>query len=305
MIRFLLFSCCFIVTSVQAYESSEDVAGASDSALFQRYSQSKIVGYSQLVTADYLLALGAPKTVNAVMVLEYSERLVGDLTRITYRAPDDYSSEDMFAHFSSQLNQLPHKVLFECHARKCGSSNEWANRIFNIRKLYGPERYQHYLAVQIDAQQGPLFVALYSIKRGNKRVYTQLDLLQPETGTFRELSVNPDTVLAQFKQQGIFELANLKFDDQDKLTGNTTVLLDSVIAALQKNSRLKLFVVGHLRTDQGLEVSQQRSLTRAQSVVDVLVQSGIDSQRLSAQGVGPLAPVNQSGSIDRIGLVVR
>ena len=102
MIRFLLFSCCFIVTSVQAYESSEDIAGASDSALFQRYSQSKIVGYSQLVTADYLLALGAPKTVNGVMVLEYSERLIGDLTRITYRAPDDYSSEDMFAHFSSQ-----------------------------------------------------------------------------------------------------------------------------------------------------------------------------------------------------------
>ena len=112
-------------------------------------------------------------------------------------------------------------------------------------------------------------------------------------------------MLTQFKQQGTFELANLKFDDQDKLTGNTTVLLDSVIAALQKNSRLKLYVVGHLRTDQGLEVSQQRSLTRAQSVVDVLVQSGIDSQRLSAQGVGPLAPVNQSGSIDRIGLVVR
>jgi len=305
MIRLLLFACCLIIPSVQAYESSEDVTGASESALFQRYSQSKIVAYNQLVTADYLLALGAPKTVNGVMVLEYSERLAGDLTRITYQAPDDYSSEDMFVHFSSQLNQLSHKVLFECHARKCGSSNEWANRIFNIRKLYGPERYQHYLAVQIDTQQGPLFVALYSIKRGNKRVYTQLDLLKPQQGSFRELSVNPDTVLAQFKQQGIFELANLEFDDQDKLTGNTTVLLDSVIAALQKSSRLKLYVVGHLRTDQGLELLQQRSLTRAQSVVDVLVQSGIDSQRLSAQGVGPLAPVNQGGGVDRIGLVVQ
>ncbi|MEH6397376.1 OmpA family protein, partial [Pseudoalteromonas sp.] len=75
--------------------------------------------------------------------------------------------------------------------------------------------------------------------------------------------------------------------------------------ALQKNTRLKLYVVGHLREKQSLEALQQRSLSRAQSVVDVLVQRGINSERLSAQGIGPLAPTKTSGSINRITLLVQ
>lgn len=301
----IIFSWCLFVIPVQAFEQAEDVTGAVDSALFQRYAQSKIVAYKQLVTSDYLLALGAPKTVNGVMTLDYSERLAGDLTRITYRAPDDYPSEEMFKHYASQLNQVPHKVLFECHARECGNSNQWANRILNNRKLYGPERYQHYLAVQIETQQSPIFVTIYSIKRGNKRVYTQLDLLQPKAGSFRELLVNPDTILAQLKQQGIVELSNLQFDEKDKLTTDSVILLDSVIIALQKNTRLKLYVVGHLRQKQAFEILQQRSLAQAQSVVDVLVQKGINGERLSAQGIGPLASTKTSGSINRITLLVQ
>lgn len=303
--RYMVFLCCFFVMPVQAFERDEDVAGAADATLFQRYAQSKIVAYKQLITSDYLLALGAPKTVNGVMTLDYSERLAGDLTRITYRAPDDYSSEQMFKHFTSQLNQSPYKVLFECHARECGNSNQWANRILNILKLYGPERYQHYMAVQVETQQGPVFVVLYSIKRGNKRVYTQLDVLQPKAGSFRQLSVNPDTILAQLKQQGMVTLSNLQFDGKDNVTSDAESLLDSVIAALQRNTRLKLYVVGHLREKQTLKILQQRSLSQAQSVVDLLVQKGINSERLSAQGVGPLAPTEKSDSISQIALVVQ
>jgi outer membrane protein OmpA-like peptidoglycan-associated protein len=235
------------------------------------------------------------------MLLEYSERLRGALTRITYQAPDGDSAEAMFAQFAAQLQQQSHRVLFECHGRECGSSNAWANQIFDIPKLYGPERYQHYLAAQVDAPQGPLFVALYSIKRGNKRVYTQLDLLQP-SDAFRELDANPDMLLAQLKQQGFFELSRLSFDEQDQLTVRGAGLLDSMIVALQKNARLRLYVVGHMYASQTLERLQRRALIRAQAVVDALVEGGIDVERLSAQGVGPLSP--DGGKNDRVVLVV-
>jgi outer membrane protein OmpA-like peptidoglycan-associated protein len=301
----MVFSYSFFILPVQAFERDEDVTEAMDSSLFQRYAQSKIVGYQRLDTLDYLLALDAPKTVNGVMTLDYSERLTGDLTRITYRAPDDYSSKEMFKHFTSQLNQWPHKVLFECHARECGDSSQWANQILNIRELYGPDGYQHYLAAQIEAQQGSVFVVLYSVKRGNKRVYTQLDVLQPTAGSFRQLSVNPKTILAQLLQQGVVTLPTLEFDDKDKLTSDTGASLASVIAALQKNTRLKLYVVGHLREKQTLDVLQQRSLTQAQSVVELLVKKGINSERLSAQGVGPLAPIEKFSSDRRITLVAQ
>lgn len=300
-----LLLCCSATGSF-AFEATEDVAGAKESEFFKRYPQSKIDAYSQTQSVDYLLALGAPKTVNGVMVLEYSERLAGELTRITYRAPDNYPSQDVFEHFSSQLNLLSHSVLFECHARKCGSSNQWANRIFDIRKLYGPERYQHYLAAQLSTAHGPVFVALYSIQRGNKRVYTQLDLLEPEKGAFLELAVNPDTILSVLKTKGVFNLRNLQFDTADKLAADSEQRLASVVTALRKNSRLKLYVVGHLEGDEAVDVLKARSLARAQSVLMALAAQGVSSERLSAQGVGPLAPVRQrSEDAARVGLVVQ
>ena len=100
-------------------------------------------------------------------------------------------------------------------------------------------------------------------------------------------------------------LSNLQFDGKDNVTSDAESLLDSVIAALQRNTRLKLYVVGHLREKQTLKILQQRSLSQAQSVVDLLVQKGINSERLSAQGVGPLAPTEKSDSISQIALVVQ
>jgi len=304
---FLLASLlCFNFPLSYAFEATEDVTGANDSQFFKRYPRSKIDSYSKTTTDDYLLALGAPKTVNGVMVLEYSERLSGSLTRHTYRSPDAEPSELVFAHFQTQLLSLAHRVLFECHGRECGSSNQWANRIFDVRKLYGPERYQHYLAAQLNTEKGPLFVALYSIQRGNKRVYTQLDLLTPDGNSAMALDVNPDTILATLKSDGVFNLRNLQFDQDDKLTTDSTQSLSRVVAALNKNSRLKFYLTGHLAENGSLDSLKARSLLRAESVLQALVEQGIRAERLSAQGVGPLAPIKKdSEDANRIGLVLQ
>jgi len=301
---------CFNFPLSHAYEATDDVAGASDSEFIQRYPRSKIDSYSQTATDDYLLALGAPKTVNGVMTLEYSERLSGSLTRHTYRSPDGEVSGLVFEHFRDQLTALSHRLLFECHGRECGSSNEWANRIFSVRKLYGSERYQHYLAARLNTEDGPLFVALYSIQRGNKRVFTQLDLLAPAKGSITELAVNPDTILAVLKSEGVFNLRNLVFDDSDKLTLAAEQRLTAVVKALNSNSRLKLYVVGHvarsLTRAETFDALKARSLTRAESIVQVLTAQDVSAERLSAQGVGPLAPNRQNGEdANRIALVLQ
>lgn len=297
---------CFCTFSSYAFDSNEDVAGASDSELFQRYPRSKIDEFSQTNTEDYLLSLSAAKTVNGVMELEYFERLAGKLTRITYRAPDAEPSDMVFAHFRTQLKKLPHNLLFECHGRECGDSNEWANRIFEVRELYGPDRYQHYLAAQLNTDQGPLFLALYSIQRGNKRVYFQLDLLKPTKGSAVDLAVNPDTILDVLKSDGVFSLPNLTFDDNNQLTSDADKRLAAVVTALKKSSRLKLYVVGHVAGSDDLDILKSRSQARAETVRNALVEAGIKEERLSAQGVGPLAPVRKgSESANRIGLVVQ
>lgn len=297
---------CFNVPVSYGFDASEDVAGAADSTYFERYPRSKIDEFSQLDASDYLLALDSPKTVNGLMEIDYSERFAGKLTRITYRASDGEPSELVFNHFRNQLMALSHELLFECHGRECGSSNQWANRIFGLSKLYGPQRYQHYLAAKISTDDGPLLMALYSIQRGNKRVYTQLDLLMPEQGMATKVAANPDTVLAVLKSEGVFSLRNLAFDQNNNLNAEASQRLASVVAALNKSSRLKLYVVGHLAGSDDLDMLKKRSQQRADAVRQVLVDGGIKSERLSAQGVGPLAPIRQdSDDANRISLVVQ
>lgn len=289
----------------QGFETAEDVEGAKDSEFFERYPRSKIDDYSEGDTDDYLIALGAPKTVNGVMVLENSSRLSGYLTRLTYRAPDGDSSELLFEHFRQQLASQPHRLLYECHARQCGSSNNWANRILGISKLYGPRSYQHYLAAELETDKGQLLVVLYAIQRGNKRVYSQLDILEPDK-LMTKLSVNPDTILTALEEDGVFNLLNLEFDDQDRLADSALEGLSSVVSAMQINRRLRLYVVGHLTGEGAISQLQQRSQTRAESVVSALVNAGIEASRLSAQGIGPLAPISQNTEqTSRIGLVLQ
>jgi len=166
------------------------------------------------------------------------------------------------------------------------------------------------LAAQLNTENGPLFVALYSIQRGNKRVFTQLDLLAPAKGSITELAVNPDTVLAVLKSEGVFNLRSLPFDDSDKLTADGEQRLSAVVKALKSNSRLKLYVVGHvtrsLTRAEMVDALMARSLTRAESVVQALTAQGVAAERLSAQGVGPLAPIRQnSEDANRIALVLQ
>jgi len=166
------------------------------------------------------------------------------------------------------------------------------------------------LAAQLNTENGPLFVALYSIQRGNKRVFTQLDLLAPAKGSITELAVNPDTILAVLKSEGVFNLRSLPFDDSDKLTADGEQRLSAVVKALNSHSRLKLYVVGHVaRSLTGVETVDAltaRSLTRAESVVQVLIAQDVAGDRLSAQGVGPLAPIRQnSEDANRIALVLQ
>ena len=304
----LMLLCCVFVRPLAAFERSEDVAGSSDYQGLVRYPNAKIDKYSPAQQVEYQLALGVLKKVSGQLQPEYSNWVEGRLTRITYRIPDGHDERAAFNHFAGQLQAG--ELLFECHGRDCGSSNYWANSIFGIATLYGPEDNQHYRVTKLNSAGQELIVALYSIKRGNKRVYTHLDLLQPNSPV--KLVSNPDTLLDKLRGNGYLRLTGISFDDQDRLLESSQQPLQQLAVALNKSTRLKLYVVGHLRGEQPLPQLMSRSLHRANSVVSALQQLGVGSERLDAQGVGPLAPVNKAGAVEgrgteegRIELVIR
>lgn len=304
----LLLMALTLPLPLSAFDISEDVSGSRDYGGIVRYPSSKIDSYSARQGAEYQLALGQLKNVNGILNPEYSSRLAGDLTRITYRIPDGHQSKSVFEHFKSVIPQ-PYTLLYECHGRECGSSNHWANHIFRVAKLYGPERYQHYLAARTIIAGQDVVVALYSIRRGNKRLYAHLDLLEVESEAARGLNVTASSLLNSLREEGRFVLPELGFDEQGSLAPEADEFLSVVARVLKRDVRIKLYVVGHAGAEQAdmtLDDLKAKSLSHAQTVVDLLLGMGVDAARLTAQGVGPLAPsANAYDGADRIELVLR
>lgn len=169
--------CCLSLVSFSV-AASRDISNAEDYAKVERFPESFIVQYQQQENSDYRLALGGLEKINGVLAPEREQRLRGDLTRITYRIPENHSPEEAFEFVREQLNRQGAEQLYHCIGRDCGSSNQWANNIFRYSRLYGVDRTQRFASFRL----ADTAYMLYAVQRGNKRVYLRLDVLDTASG---------------------------------------------------------------------------------------------------------------------------
>lgn len=163
----------FLFLSLNA-QSASDVRGSSDYGSFERFPRSTIVQYKEISNADYRFVLGGLEKINGVIAPEKEERLTGRLIQLTYRIPQNHSPEEAYSFFSRQLKGRGAAELFNCQGRACGSSNQWANTIFKYSRLYGVDTTQRVASFKLDRR----YFTLYSVQRGNKKVYLRLDVLE-------------------------------------------------------------------------------------------------------------------------------
>lgn len=257
-----------LLTSTLVF-AQRDVSGAADPQRFERFPLSWIVSYSEHEVPEFALATGPMKKLEGVIAPEQFDRISGQLTRITYRIPDNHSSEDAFQHYLEQLQALSAEILYQCRSRSCGSSNQWANNYFGVKELYGITRSQYYLAASLGGQR----VALYTVKRGNRRIYLHMDLIEPLTQGVASIADDLD-------QKGFSWLESS--DDSDLL-----------LELLSEDQSLKLLIVGYDRSDASVNyrLAVERSADRAKALLDDLVAAGVAVERLDSLGVGAAVPV--------------
>ncbi|MDO9317191.1 MAG: DUF4892 domain-containing protein [Gammaproteobacteria bacterium] len=291
-------------------QSGADVVGSADYPGISRFSGARIVDYREVGDTNYRLALGRLQRVNGRVMAGREERIQGALTRITYEIPPGYSGADVFARLSTQLLAEGGEELYRCQGRACGSSNFWANDIFANRVLYGPETDQFYLASTRAAEvESPgIYTALYVITRGNRTVLAHLDILALSGASHSEhLSAQVSTseaLLTRLQQDGVVVVPGLQFDGQDQLIDEGGLAL--LVETLLNNPQLSVYVVAHLRAEGSLDAQVERSRHRAALITTQLSEAGIAAERMSAQGVGPLAPACSTGScIERVELVLQ
>ena len=169
----LLVPWLFFVFSLNV-QSASDIRGSSDYGSFERFPRSTIVQYKEIENTDYRFVLGGLEKIDGVIAPEKEERLSGKLYQLTYRIPQNHSSEEVFSFFLAQLQDQGAIEQFNCQGRACGSSNQWANTIFKYSRLYGLDTTQRVATFKNNQR----YFALYSVQRGNKKVYLRLDVLE-------------------------------------------------------------------------------------------------------------------------------
>ena len=308
--------------SVRAAQS-EVVVGFTDHTLIAGFADSEIIDRELQRDINYRIILGALERVRGEVIPEDSKRLRGDVTKITYEVSQEFTGGDVYAFYQEQLTAKNHEVLYSCGGRECGSSNYWANDIFRNRILYGPERNQHFIAFRANPalEESPYF-SVYIITRVNRKIYAYVEIVEPAgTEESEQIAVTVETekpqiteqlsdvagsnFLQRLQEQGSVILPPISFQSNDRLAGPADV--EPLVSALNSDQALSVYVVAHLKKDgRSLQELMQRSLVRASSLRQALIEAGIEARRIEAAGVGPLAPSCANGDCEeRIEIVLR
>jgi len=259
----------FLVLSMNV-QSASDARGSSDYGSLERFPRSTIVQYKEIENADYRFVLGGLEKIDGVIAPEKEERLSGKLYQLTYRIPQNHSSEEVFSFFSTQLQGQGATELFRCEGRACGSSNQWANTIFKYSRLYGVDTTQRVATFQNDQR----YFALYAVQRGNKKVYLRLDVLE----TYEVQSKLARNELIQ------------EYEDSDE--GFTKLL-----TFIQNNPTQKVWIVSADFSGNSFQTKLDSALERGNQLKAKLIAEGALDEQVKVHPIGAFGAKPKNGDI--------
>lgn len=185
-----------------------DIAGSRDLEVLPRFAGSQIVRFKEAAAQERIYPQGSIRRISDQLRYERQVAAQGQLTALTYELPRSHAAEEVFSVARQALQVQGAELLYWCVGRECGSSNLWANAVFDNATLYGPDEQQAYALLRLAAPQQDSLVALYSITRGSKRAYLHVELLQASV-PLGELLPAPATLQRQLKSSGALHLAQL------------------------------------------------------------------------------------------------
>ena len=284
--------------------AQDEELALGDHPLIERFPDSVLEEIEVVEDISYRLVLGTLQRNREEVIPENSQRLRGDVTKLTYQVSQQFNGEDVHNFFIEQIAEKGYEVLFTCSGRACGSSNYWANDIFRNRILYGPERNQYFLAIRAPKQDAPAaHISLYIITRANRRIYAYLEIVE-EVVSSGVISMVAPELLQTLNESGAVALPEIEFTADNQLSEQSS--LQPTLELLRSNPDMQFYLVAHLAGESPLPVLMARSKARAEYLREQLIANGVQASRLIAEGVGPLAPAcDLINCSERVELVLR
>jgi len=177
---FLIMKIWILLGSIMLSQLSlaADVPGSSDLSEVKRPSGSEIIRYAEGTRSAIRFPLERVERVNNRLVIDDELDIEGHVIDITYELGPREDYAIYMNKLESGLRQTGAEILFSCESRGCGVSGLWANSLFKVRELYGPNGNQIYFAVKL-AGDTPRYLSAYGIERGNRRQYVHVRLVAP------------------------------------------------------------------------------------------------------------------------------
>jgi outer membrane protein OmpA-like peptidoglycan-associated protein len=245
-----------LVTAVlvaQAGYAQEDREGCSDHPLLTRLDGFFIEGCKDETFSSHEFTTDTGR-----MAVE------GHLTSVSYRRPSsapEMSGLEMIRNYVNAVTAIGGEVMYE-------------------------GRYSASMKVLVGDREVWIEVSPYG-----KRAY-RIDIVEKQLMT-QQVVADAAALLADLDRVGHTVLHGVFFDtDKAVVKPESEPALIEIARLLKNNPEMTAFIVGHTDMSGALEHNTDLSIRRADAVIRALVADhGIDGERLTPRGVGPLAPI--------------
>ena len=121
-----------------------------------------------------------------------------------------------------------------------------------------------------------------------------------EISQFDATTASPDDIAKALKEDGRVAISGGILFETDKaaISSSAADLVRRISDMMKNNPDIKVAVVGHTDSSGQFKYNLQLSQRRAMAIVQALIKTGIETNRLAAVGVGPLSPVGTNDTTE-------
>lgn len=303
-------------------QTSEDAPGTADHPLVPRFEGSAIIGYESVAYDAFKLPLGAAVRADDDSWKAEKERVVeGKRTRLIYVAPKNASPLEIVRNYQGALREDGFEALWRCSGSECGPGDggflvryvlyPLQKRLSNLGQMtegaFSSPRSPSYAALGLESAAGSVYVSVYAavedfdhFPETYDHPLVLVDVVETAAMQDRMVFVDAEEMADGLGEQGRVALYGIHFEfDSDVVRPESDPTLAEIDTLLSKNPDLSLYVVGHTDMTGSLAYNMDLSSRRASAVVKALANRfGIDRDRLTPAGIGPLAPVAENGTAE-------